>query len=466
MEHLPNDILLLIFQECADATDNSLAPDSAPWSLASTCSAWRAIVLNSPLLWTTLRVPLDDYGAYDRTLTRAEWLQKMHSLPLKIAARTRRFLELSKNCLLDIEIEDSNPNKAYYGLARIIGAESARWRTFVGCTYNSLLGPLRHIPHLTRLELRVFEELWNVDPPALPWSCVAPKLKSAAFIAMENQSIGAFNAVQCGLPLEQLTSFKASIGPVPQLIHRLLQVTELDVKIGHDFEPIDQEEPAIRQRPEVYNFPNLVSLTLDLTDDTRSSMMPHVEPIISRIHAPSLTSLNIYTRSLGTIFNPTRIKCTPERLVKFSLAFSDEWKPDTQALLIDFLKTSPNLEVLGLQAVEFLDYIFEDTQDYVAQTITALKNSSHAILPKLSTLQVDADTLDAHMSNVLEFVLQRSEHGGMFKELAILVQDYHGLDSLHPDAGALLESLEEGYHRLEAERTVDGTSVVFTVIYG
>ncbi|KAJ7646483.1 hypothetical protein FB45DRAFT_998001 [Roridomyces roridus] len=88
---LPVDIVREIFVACL-ATDRNavMSAQEAPLLLCRICSAWRAIALTTPSLWTSIHIPIGFImgDPVERSLALKNWLQLSGALPISISLTT------------------------------------------------------------------------------------------------------------------------------------------------------------------------------------------------------------------------------------------------------------------------------------------------------------------------------------------------------------------------------------------
>ncbi|KAJ7892597.1 hypothetical protein B0H13DRAFT_1478966, partial [Mycena leptocephala] len=84
---LPHDVVQEIFLTCLPSHRNAvMSPSEAPLLLGPVCYGWRAIVLSTPILWSSLHIHLN-FVLYSpqRISAVAEWLARAGACPLSLS---------------------------------------------------------------------------------------------------------------------------------------------------------------------------------------------------------------------------------------------------------------------------------------------------------------------------------------------------------------------------------------------
>ncbi|KAF9567170.1 hypothetical protein CPC08DRAFT_814372 [Agrocybe pediades] len=180
----PPEIICIIFeysvpdppQHDSDLRDPSHRQySSIPLTLGAICKHWRSIAWDTPLLWTTISIAIDNFNKPERVTLVEEWLARSRNLPLNIILHLRRPLDL--------------PQDAYTPLLKAIAATSHRWRTMSmklpWDLTQSLCEMAEELPMIHALRMDLFEGgsmatldlydvvLWGDERPAPAklWLC-------------------------------------------------------------------------------------------------------------------------------------------------------------------------------------------------------------------------------------------------------------------------------------------------------
>lgn len=91
---LPCDVIREVFLWCLPTDRNcAMSCDEAPVLLCRVCSSWRRITMTTPVMWTSLHIPVPDLSDVEtlsaktkqRTGAVHEWLRRSGSLPLSLS---------------------------------------------------------------------------------------------------------------------------------------------------------------------------------------------------------------------------------------------------------------------------------------------------------------------------------------------------------------------------------------------
>ncbi|SJL13354.1 uncharacterized protein ARMOST_16796 [Armillaria ostoyae] len=193
IRHLPDDLLLRIFQFASHGTGDQLShPSHSRWALLSVCHSWRVIALNSPTLWSVLAFNFVDWDI----------------CPAQHQTLFSRALELSKNSSLNIQL-----NVDYFGtdgdefLWESVAPTSSRWITCdlssYTCYFQEFLDLFGNIPHLHTLRLEAGE-----DDDNYPWFDDSDEESPNFFSSAASLRVVEFHGQEfqrLSLPLHQLT---------------------------------------------------------------------------------------------------------------------------------------------------------------------------------------------------------------------------------------------------------------------
>ncbi|KAK7056342.1 hypothetical protein VNI00_002896 [Paramarasmius palmivorus] len=155
---LPADVLREIFLVCLeckgsdimnpalDIPKNVLDPRLPPWNLSQVCRAWRRITLETPLLWTVLRLAITKTGSSKRRSSAARLLTT--------------FLSRSRNLPLSVDLSSSQPVGSDNLLLFTLCSHSYRWErlrvTFVPMTGDLVEG----MTSLVKSEVPILHSLY------------------------------------------------------------------------------------------------------------------------------------------------------------------------------------------------------------------------------------------------------------------------------------------------------------------
>ncbi|KAJ4480916.1 hypothetical protein J3R30DRAFT_3287620 [Lentinula aciculospora] len=167
----PPEVLLEIFSYCVEFVDtdspeqyqkiDSLDTKQAPWSFAQVCKYWRSVVLECPLLWSSLSLDLLKIEHKNRA--------KAQELEYNALTLLSHYLRRSKDCPLTIAVRSP---RSMHPIVSLICSHSSRWSnvllslpsegfrllsTIKGCL------PKLKILHLRNV-VRPTENVWDITP--------------------------------------------------------------------------------------------------------------------------------------------------------------------------------------------------------------------------------------------------------------------------------------------------------------
>ncbi|KAJ7271210.1 hypothetical protein C8J57DRAFT_1468329 [Mycena rebaudengoi] len=346
---LPFDITYEIFIHCLLANELPLPhPDHAPIVLTRVCQEWRAIALNSPRIWSVVRLVSGHLDAKYIHLFES-WLARAQNCPLSLTVSCERPDELLIHFL-----------NRHMGRCHEISLD-------LPFAQYQLLSAPDSLPLLQKLVVASWGELGGDDGPSLPSISAfeyAPRLRHV-------RMRGGLWPSDVALPWEQLSSFECDSFNVAQC----LQVLKNGPNLGHCV--LNADYPSWLE-PSVTPHPCLRHLTLG------SWYGVNVLPYIS---LPGLTKLEL----LIDLFE--RIETEFPLVTNFMSRSQCELKDLTVCIngnrpttdrLIELLATVPSLLQLHLVLNE-------------AYAVTAVCDRLHgdsAILPQLQTFSLSCHHLN------------------------------------------------------------------------
>ncbi|KAF9016225.1 hypothetical protein BDZ89DRAFT_1166368 [Hymenopellis radicata] len=118
MRSIPNELLLEIFSRCipeifSDEDPDALDPKGAPWLLARVCHRWRELAVNTPQLWTHVRLDFDKH--------------RRHISDQQCAYKLGVFTERSRGLPMVVYL-GSKDSIEYHPVLPVLGASIPRWR--------------------------------------------------------------------------------------------------------------------------------------------------------------------------------------------------------------------------------------------------------------------------------------------------------------------------------------------------
>lgn len=91
MRHVPLDVLQEVFLSCLPSEHNALIdPTEAPLLLGRICRHWRRVAYSTPMLWSSIYIPLFNYEYTSPSLSKLErlieaWLERSATCPLSVS---------------------------------------------------------------------------------------------------------------------------------------------------------------------------------------------------------------------------------------------------------------------------------------------------------------------------------------------------------------------------------------------
>ncbi|KJA23844.1 hypothetical protein HYPSUDRAFT_39369 [Hypholoma sublateritium FD-334 SS-4] len=141
IRRIPIDILQEIFLHCLPTKHNAvISSTECPILLTRICSGWRHIALNTPMLWSSIHVPVPICSIHDRhspspsslpaPIRRSPELEVAMSIAKRQATAIREWLGRSGECVLAISIYDEDyrtPEEIYTVILDALVSFRQRW---------------------------------------------------------------------------------------------------------------------------------------------------------------------------------------------------------------------------------------------------------------------------------------------------------------------------------------------------
>lgn len=284
LRRIPLEIYVLIFEFCAasdaQALYNFFFDDTtkAPWSLSHVCSQWRAIALNTPTLWSVVRISMDALETSSQSMDSAAkmlttYLERSNISPLSI------FVISEEN------IQQSIIQPLIYSCTR--------WRDvllFINPTFLSRLAPIRgRLPQLRSLNIITteFDEAGNTHKIFEE----APNLEQLTLR-------GAALDLGLALPWSQINVFEANYVEPADVLNIVPTMPRIrSLRLGREppeHAPVDTDDWEIQHE-------NVESMQLDIVDGHAQG---HPGDLLDHLILPAMVDLSItcdVEESIGSV---------------------------------------------------------------------------------------------------------------------------------------------------------------------
>lgn len=357
---IPDDILRTIFHWLVTSEygrktscNDPVSSKYSPWTLSRVSRGWRALVLSSPRLWSTINV-----------IPHNSMKSKKHGLFL--LSKLELVLHRSAGCDLAIRLSDK-PMLCNSSLSQNLDQlllTTGRWRSLDVVGDAFLLGILIACPFDNLVELSV---RWSLSyrPPA-----------QARYVfknAWNLRRLTVRGEGSIDVPWERLTMFSTDIHGLSNL-PKLTAVETLALDLHAD--QMDEKGPwrdLMAKMPRSLSFPRLRSLEITQSSEERS----FCRYASQRLHVPSLTSLLIRSWNM-------KLPAFPGDLPRLRH--------------ISLLSTAPPAEIDAF----LLRYPSITSLHLMSPHIVRLWHSHSTLLPNLAILRMAAMTLTSDPVRVIE----------------------------------------------------------------
>lgn len=386
---LPDDVLSLIFKSCeplACRSDhlstvfNTLHTDNFPWVLSHVCGRWRALALDSPLLWSTIQFDMDkiipacvisavlnDKAAFLLELS----LQRSRNVDLRVEIRD----------IQDIEGVEQEREFLIASVIPLLVPTTARWGHLHISGFPDFIETfsVQPLERLQSLKICPFTES-RIHFPTVPKLTVLEidsgfHLDRARFIKLR-------------VPWSGIRSITTPIDGLLHLLH-MLKLEELHIRyrtIGDDLTQ-DILNCLTSEMHDISSFILPFLHTITIRDLPAGYLILH---LFRRLGTPALHTLELHIEKLS---NP----CLPDlsginSLKSLSLYFPRSMSSDTT---IAFLSQMPSVEsfTLGPRAA---------TQAFMK----AVRYSG--VLPKLRTLGLHLFSISVNTEDFMALLEERA----------------------------------------------------------
>ncbi|KAJ7594644.1 hypothetical protein C8J56DRAFT_927276 [Mycena floridula] len=311
IRRLPDEVLCEIFlsfvDEDLEQESSSLDSSLMPWLIPRVSSHWRAVALELPRLWSTIRIPAEAFTPSNKnSLSRLLFM-----LGVQIHRSGSHPLSVALLSLHDIP--------QYHPIVCQLLPSSPRWKKFhAGIPFHSLesLAPLTaFLPSLAELHLRA--EARAPTPEEIRSSTIHTVFKIAPSLRtlLGDPRILA----RCQLPWSRITDYRSS-WTIPYYSSDLLQLFSCltDLQRCHI---VYVDGIDYRNFPEPLQLNHLTELSLQKAVDT-----PIIPPLLDYLSIPGLSKLELHglTEITSLLSFIERSSCSIEELHLESQILSDD----------------------------------------------------------------------------------------------------------------------------------------------
>lgn len=397
----PDDILSIIFHLCVPSTDinvidttrgvinhiiDSLCTSSPPWSLSYVCRGWRALVLSSPTLWSTLCIPLDVHA---------------HAPHPQVSFRLGLYLQRSENRELDVYLQEIELFDKFredgrvadsYGALKECGPENffrrqdffillqpttLRWRQLKMDINDTYFDDLCSSSFKCLRELDFFSCDDRQTQGSLPFK---DHLDMHGVVELNMRSAGPL-----GIALDNvriLTSSFDTLDDLPKMVN--LEILHLHNTLGgiYPYNHVHGIDMCV--------LPNLH--TISFSEGTGILDIDELLDLQTGVTAPILRTLELKFKE-DMRYNPSDYPQTEQlhNLSNLSIDITWFWKSD--AIILALLSLAPSLAALYLGPENAIPVVLEGM-------------STH-LVPKLTSLRMHLSTMREHAESVISLVESR-----------------------------------------------------------
>ncbi|KAF9525544.1 hypothetical protein CPB83DRAFT_859453 [Crepidotus variabilis] len=433
---IPEDILREIFLRCLpDTHDAVIHPNESPILLTHICSSWRRVALSTPLLWSTIHLPLYNSPSFYPPIPPPTSTE----LEENVQARERviqTWLDRSSTCPLSLTLIDLDLPPASQKIFNLIVSSSHRWRSMKFSTSHQRI---QTMSESNQLDLSVLQNLeielqatgsWeshNLIPQA------HSKLQTSPLFSAPNIrhfSLSSFMAPVGSLPIkwEGLTQMKLAYNDHPKTVAEMLSLLRPCRKLV-SFSILISHTPVHFPNQTVQNFTSdddgsVVYLPDLVTFEISSSAATSSPDEFSRLHMPSLKNLTYSYPVLPGTHTPLVSLTQSYTIRSLSISTSTLREDD----FLQCLRCCKELTSLTLFASE--SFVVNagriENKDDILKSLSLPDADGEILCPKLENLQHSVGSfIETHWSDeeVLNFV-KRKQAGkpglSKLKRLAII----------------------------------------------
>lgn len=398
IQRIPLDVLQRIIVDSLPVHPTIQSATPVISTLTRVSSTWRAAVLLSPRLWSTLFVTVyvdDDLNKCAKVVT--QWFQRARSAPLSFFLNIRfsaQHDDIARIRTFLIDLSSIMPKVYHFGF-------HARLTESLLCSFADLEWKL---PRLKKLDLFSHANFDKRNPVAFS-SPVFHNAPNLVQVAIQNSITSACD-IQHVLPWSQLTrisvAYCISISRWIEIMNMCPMMRQCDIVLG-------RSDEATSSSPNSY-LPNGTSHNLKHLDFAVKGGVPFLEPL-SLYNLPSLKNLYVLYNSEptpGPIPTPQGISAlTNLREFSFNRGSAKIYH-EYITYLVEVLREMVNLETLLLQ---------QTTKDFIPlYNAISFKSPGEPILPQLRSFQLwittDCEVLppeqDEELDPLVEMASSRS----------------------------------------------------------
>lgn len=371
---LPPEILRQIFIAHGDTNSiDSSGCDVPGLKVASICSHWRAIALDTTALWTDISLVIGKETHYN---------QRHVSL-------VETLLSLSARSCLSIHIKSESGNTPVPPFLPLICEQATRWKCLTGSCYEqgSVLDALASIKgHLGSLQ--AFQLMGPFDEcSALVEG--APKLDTLALNVIDSKS--------ASIPWNQIVDLTLENSSVAQISQSLLKLPKLEnLAVTYLFDDDDWDEL-------VQSHLNCLSIVLSVQEDETAMTKLFKVLTLSRLRSLSIQCIGQYKTNQGELrWSSNELPSLISRSCHLITSFSLEYTWMCTVDLVALLQCMPALAELTICEPSYED---SDTppmvNDRFLWSINCHRNQHHnqqPFLTHLTSFTLEVDRLAFSMS--------------------------------------------------------------------